>query len=295
MRTVNEPRLESYFSNYYEGSVSHFSPQDMRILDLREHINGLLYKGDFAGVDGVIRGALYTNHSFCKAMIVWRSKWEQSQTTLLHDVIDKPKVDPPISLIKMILDIAPEVLLVPDVADFLPIESLIHQHMRKRGSSLELIQFLMEADKSKKSLTSRAFHNAVWRGDISVLQYLLSVENCKTILLESNALYYTVRNYFGGSNEGKMYLSKDFLKIMIEISAEEYKKEESNNNNGISPPRCCCFYDSVNVCFRNNKRFDKEMPQLLEMIKKDHLYCIEHKNEVEEIDINSEKRRRLEE
>ena len=82
MRTVNDPRLVSYFTNYYDGSVARYSSFAMKILDIREHINSLFHQGDFTGVDGIIRGVLYTSdHNFCRAMIVWKSKcWEQDRS-----------------------------------------------------------------------------------------------------------------------------------------------------------------------------------------------------------------------
>ena len=256
-----------------------FTPEDLIILNIRKHIMSLLEEGNFAGVEGVIRGVMYTNRAFCKSMIVWKKNWEKSCSTLLMDVVGKPKVDPPISLIKIILDIAPEVLLVPDIANFLPIEFAIYNSERKSGRSLEVIQFLIEADRSKSSLTSRVYENAVWRNDINVLRFLLSVDNSRTILPYSNALRYTVRDYWEGNERGDCYLSEDFLKLMIESSAEAYKKGYINEIHG-TLPKCCCFYDAVSICSHEDKIVDENMPRLLNLIKSDHLSCIKHLSEV---------------
>ena len=98
-----------YFTNFYEGSIGHYSPLDRKILDVRNHTSSLLYKGDFAGIDGLIRGILYTNPHFCEQVILWSSKWEQDQGTLLHEVLSTPNdgSNPPLSLIQMLIDIAP--------------------------------------------------------------------------------------------------------------------------------------------------------------------------------------------
>ena len=279
-----------------------FNPEDLIILNIRKHIMSLLEEGNFAGVEGVIRGVMYTNRAFCKSMIVWKKKWEKSCSTLLMDVVGKPKVDPPISLIKLILDIAPE---APQIRSaWSPLDLAIYNYGTKRVSSLELIKCLLEADKSKKTLNSIAFGMAEDRGDINVLQYLLSVKEGKTVFFRgSSSFEYSIRHYFRERKEGEKPPSKDYLKFVIETLAEEYKKRDSDRLNEVLgkeleipiPPKCCCFYDSVNICINNYKEdlyLDEEMPLLMDMIKNDGLYCIKHKRVV---DPTKKKRRRLEE
>ena len=90
----------------------------------------------------MILGLLYADRPFCRNVIVWKSKWKQDEGTLLHEILGDCKIAPPISLLELIVDIAPEVVRITDVAGFLPI-----QYAVIRYSSVETFQLPLEVVK----------------------------------------------------------------------------------------------------------------------------------------------------
>lgn len=227
---------KKYFENFHEGSISGFSRTDLQILHIRSHIGSLLCQGKFDAVNSMIRGILYTDRSFCAAMIMWKSKWKQDQGTLLHEMLDQPALDPPVELLQMIIDVAPPVVEVADVAEFLPIDSAVHTFSMSLTSrtprSLGIIKLLVEADKSPEKRTLRGPHNvvthAVWRAkdydpSVDVLNYLLSFDACRDGLVwcpTQCPLYYASRDLLSDST------IPSFLQVLLRATAEKLAPED---------------------------------------------------------------------
>jgi hypothetical protein len=215
--------MEKYFNAYYEPSLRGFTALDRKILDIRDHIGGLLYGSKFQAVDAMLRGILYTDKGFCVSVITWKSKWEQDQGTLLHEILTKSKTDPPTTLIQMVLDIAPHVLYIEDVADFLPIDFAIciHglDHMTRR--SMDIIKVLIQADTTRRTLKDgihRVVTQAVWRGDVDVLEYLLTFEECRNQLLQPQyPIYYSSRDHIGDGTIAP------FLQALLRATAQQLR------------------------------------------------------------------------
>lgn len=285
-----------YFTNFYEGSIGHYSPLDRKILDVRNHTSSLLHKGDFAGIDGLIRGILYTNPHLCQQVILWRSKWEQDQGTLLHEVLSTPKdgSNPPLSLIQMLIDIAPSVLTKTDVCDYLPLQNavciLTIDKPTKRP--IEIIKLLVEADENKETITPDVMLFVGWRADVEVAKYLLSFKEGRNALVQSKTLFYISRDYFDEASvdedrRKKKDISFEFIELLIESTAEEIKRlEHSTDPKSIPPPRCCCLYDAIVIC----EGYTYNQNVLMKKAKDDCLYCTMHAFEVESLDFNKRTR-----
>lgn len=223
-------------------------------------------------------------------MILWESKWEQDRSTLLHEIIKKPKPgnEPPISLLQMVLDIAPSVLTLPNHSGWLPLSHavcLFSFEKPYRGRTLETIKFLVEADTTKESLTSEIMRFSVWRGDVDISKYLLSHKEGRSALVLSSShtmpVYYASRDYFNdnGEKEEKEEISDEFLRTIIEATAEKLKIEDQKNDVNVLPPRCCCLYGAIKICAEDSCLHDEK--HLKNMVKRDHLYCSRHIREME--------------
>lgn len=123
----------------------------------------------------------FSDKELCVEVVTWENLWEQERGTLLHEVLTKsPRdKDPPESLLRLLLDIASDVIYARDVANFSPLHFAINQHVLWGASikrSLDIIKMLVDADTSKSTISSEIIKSAVWRKDEEVMRYLLSFE-----------------------------------------------------------------------------------------------------------------------
>mmetsp|Transcript_23025 Transcript_23025/g.26482 ORF Transcript_23025/g.26482 Transcript_23025/m.26482 type:complete len:421 (+) Transcript_23025:54-1316(+) len=274
-----ENLLIQYFTDFYDGSLQDYSAREKQILQIRDALARMLQRGNFAGVEGLIRGVLYSDKSLCVHMITWNSKCDQNGPTLLHDILEKPKngCDPPLSLIKMVLDIAPSVLMQTNLNDYYPLQDAVYVFGMDKPTkrSLEIIRFLVESDTKKETITCDVLQFAVCRGDEEVARYLLSYKEGRSALLasdwNSSPLYSASRDYFDQEKD----VSEVLLKLFIEATAEELKREEPSGDETIPAPRCCCLYEAIVQCA--DYLHDKKAMQ--EKAIEDKLYCTKHASE----------------
>jgi hypothetical protein len=260
--------MEKYFNNFYEPPIAHYSQQDRTILQIRCHIGSLLTKGDFSGVEGVLRGVLFSDKELCVEVVTWESLWEQDRGTLLHEVLTKSPRDndPPESLLRLLLDIAPDVIYARDVANFSPLHFAIHQFVLwgtpiKR--SLDIIKMLVDADTSRSTISSDIIKSAVWRKEEEVMRYLLSFDKGRSVLFTENRcktpLYYASRDF--DVEKGKL---SSFLQFFIKSCAQELVKQQK-----AEPPKCSCLIGAINCC--GNYLHDAIL--LRSIAKKDKTLC----------------------
>jgi hypothetical protein len=114
-------------------SPSNASLREKKLLQIRGDLQGLLCNEDWSAVDAMLRGVKYADSDFLNMLILWKNKWQQSEPTLLHDVLVLPASDPPIALLKM-LNAAPQVLLVEDATGNLPLHAAIYSTNTKKSS-----------------------------------------------------------------------------------------------------------------------------------------------------------------
>eukprot|EP00986_Skeletonema_menzelii_P004656 scaffold1620_cov124-Skeletonema_menzelii.AAC.4 len=260
--------MDKYFDNFYEPQIAHYSRRDKTILQIRCHIESLLYKGDFSGVEGVLHGVLFSSRELCVEVITWKSLWEQARGTLLHEVLRKSPIDkdPPESLIRMLLDLAPNVIYAGDVADYVPLDYAILQLTLSTPikRSLDVIKMLVDADTLKTTISCQIIQSAVWRKDEEVMEYLLSFEKGKSVLFnEENGrrtpLYYASRDF--DVVKGKL---SSFTQYFIKSCAQELVKQQKAES-----PRCSCLIGAINTC--GNYLYDAEL--LRNIANKDKTLC----------------------
>lgn len=259
--------MEKYFVNFYEPPIAHYSQQDRIILQIRDHIGSLLHRGDFSGVEGVLRGVLFSNKELCVEVVTWESLWEQDRGTLLHEVLTKSPRDndPPESLLRLLLDIAPDVIYARDVANFSPLHFAINQHLWGTSikRSLDIIKVLVDADTSKSTISSDIIRSAVWRKEEEVMRYLLSFEKGRSVLFTENRwetpLYYASRDF--DVEKGKL---SSFIQFFITACAQELVKQQKTE-----PPKCSCLIGAINCC--GNYLHDADL--LRSIAKKDKTLC----------------------
>ncbi len=259
--------MEKYFNNFYEPHIAHYSQQDRTILQIRCHIGSLLSKGDFSGVEGVLRGVLFSDKELCVEVVTWENLWKQERGTLLHEVLTKSPRDndPPESLLRLLLDIAPDVIYARDVANYSPLQFAIHQFgwgtPIKR--SLDIIKMLVDADTSKSTISSKIIQSAGWRKDEEVMRYLLSFEKGRSVLFTENRwetpLFYASRDF--DVEKGKL---SSFLQFFITSCAQELVKQHK-----AEPPKCSCLIGAINCC--GNYLHDATL--LRSIAKKDKALC----------------------
>jgi len=228
-----------------------FTPAD-KIVRIRDEIDWLVDREKWEAIGGVVRGVFYTDSEFCCSMVTWKKG--QDSETLLHRLVGR-NTDPSTALLQMIIDIAPGILLTPDINGCLPLHLAICrlEMYGKSGSSLEVIQLLVEADESKESLgfqhDNSAMQWCVWRGDASILQYLLTYPECRDTLLQSSEmhegkvpLYYASRDFVLLPNE----TITPFLRILLDATAHQLLQvltEDTAHQLGLTDP--CCLYSLV--------------------------------------------------
>ena len=258
--------MDNYFTNY--GHIDHYSERDKTILQIRDHINdSLLYNGDFSGVEGVLRGVLYSNRELCVDVITWESLWEQDRGTLLHEIMGKSPwdKDPPESLFRMVLDIAPDVIYARDVGNSVPLHSAIYDYDYRTGRSFDIIKMLVDADTSKSTISSDIIKRAVWRKDEQVMEYLLSCEKGRSALFLKESHYDKIPLYYASRDfdveDGKL---SSFLQFFIKACAHELVKQRR-----AEPPKCSCLIGAINTC--QDYLYDAEL--LSNIAKKDKTLC----------------------
>mmetsp|Transcript_52716 Transcript_52716/g.61548 ORF Transcript_52716/g.61548 Transcript_52716/m.61548 type:complete len:292 (-) Transcript_52716:248-1123(-) len=284
--------FSKYFEHYYE-DASRQQSMLRRERNIRCHISSLLYKGDFTGVEGVIRGVLYADRRLCARMITSQDKWQSdSEPTLLHDILEKPKdgIDPPLSLIQMVLDIAPSVLTIPLVHGPFALQDAVYQLplFDKKGKSrpISIIRLLVKADAEKQTLTADTLLACAWRKDEEVLRYLLSFEKGRSELLSPInggriPLYYASRDCIENGTINSL------LQCFIEATAEEMKRRKTKDK--LILPKCCCIFSAIEECsieLHDNVR-------MIEIVEQHKLYCSRHTKQDIDAKIRLEKLEKL--
>lgn len=198
-------RLSRYFHDYHESSVARFSALDMKILHVRSKIEDLLFSNEFGEVEGILMGLMYSDRRFASQVVLWPSKWHQNQESLLQSILQGSKEDPPLSLLQLVVDLAPSVITQPNISKSLPLHSAIRipdMYSKGSGLSLDVVRFLIEADANKTSLTARAvftpLEQSVFREDESIARLLLSYPEIRKQLTKSQCpgpLYYASRDW----------------------------------------------------------------------------------------------------
>lgn len=248
--------MEKYFTKYEERVD--FTPQEKKMLNIREELNGLLYENNFAAVQAMIKGVLFSDVELCVAMIVWKNRWGQDEDTLLHAILEKPKNDPPISLVQMVLDIAPAVLRISTVKDKLPLHYAIRvsqptgdedDGIHRPAQIVKLVWETMQsstengAARLNKEHVHAALNSAVLRGELEVMRYLLSFpEFRKGLIVQYRGPVY----YASKQSEGKII--DPVLRLVIESTANELGEGY------------CCLYAAIQLC---DKHLEVHQPQAL--------------------------------
>ena len=255
--------MDKYFNNFYEPGIAHYSARDRTILHIRCHIDSLSHAGDFSGVECVLRGVLYSNRDLCVDVVNWKSLWKQERGTLLHEIIaNSPRHDPPESLIRMVLDLAPDVIHARNVSDWVPLHSAIFHFVYRKGASFDTIKMLVDADTSKSTICSEIIKCAVWRKDEQVMEYLLSFEKGRSELFKERwrtPLYYASRDF--DVEKGKL---SSFLQFLIKSCVQELVKQQK-----VEPPKCSCLIGAIDTC--QDYLYDAEL--LRNIAKKDKTLC----------------------
>ena len=221
-KKTEHDRLSRYYSNYGEEAIKGFSVLDLKIVHVRDQIDLWLYENQFAKVEGLLVGLLYSDRQFATEVVLWRSRWEkQEEESLLEAIIDREYgLEPPISLLRLVVDLAPSVLTQASGLGHPPLHTAIYDadHASldgwkmspdgwKAGRSLAVVKFLMEADQSKSSWTSRsvftALERSAFRQDEGIARFLLSFPEIRKELTENRGgpLYYVSRDLIDEKDE----------------------------------------------------------------------------------------------
>jgi hypothetical protein len=236
-------------------SPSNASLREKKLLQIRGDLQGLLCNEDWSAVDAMLRGVKYADSDFLNMLILWKNKWQQSEPTLLHDVLVLPASDPPIALLKMLINAAPQVLLVEDATGNLPLHAAIYSTNTKK--SLEIIRFLVQADSNRASLTPITLWQSIRRGDEPVVRFLLKYPSCaKALVIPVNG---KVPLYYASKNSGTDGISP-LLRLLLEATCDLKKK------------RWCCLYAAIYYC----SQYLYDAPAILELARKEKLYCTNH-------------------
>jgi len=203
----------------------------------------------------MLRGVKYADSDFLNMLILWKNKWQQSEPTLLHDVLVLPASDPPIALLKMLINAAPQVLLVEDATGSLPLHAAIYS--KNTNKSLEIIRFLVQADSNRASLTPITLWQSIRRGDEPVVRFLLKYPSCaKALVIPVNG---KVPLYYASKNSGTDGISP-LLRLLLEATCDMKKK------------RWCCLYAAIYYC----SQYLYDAPAILELARREKLYCTNH-------------------
>lgn len=226
------------------------------MLQIRGDLQGLLYQQDWTAIEFMIRGVAYADKELAISLILWKNKWQDEEQTLLHDILSMPDTDPPLRLLQMVLDMAPEVLFVEDESGNLPLHTAIYSNTHKKGKSMEIIRFLVQCDPERKTLSPITFWQSIRRGgDEEVTRFLLTYSECaQALTMKVNGrvpLYYTSKNVEAIS---------PLLKMMVQATSDELNR------------RSCCFYQSVENCA--DYMYDPDA--ILELAANEKLYCTNH-------------------
>jgi hypothetical protein len=137
--------------------------------------------------------------------------------------------------------------------------------------SLDTIKFLINADKTRRSLVSKdicssLLQYSVWRGEMEVTKYLLSLPECRKNLVPKEVataapLYYASRDYVKDGSISR------FLQLFIEASSDDLSAQ-------LGETCCCCLYFSLLRCVDHMKLHDSE--NLLKIARRDQMYCTRH-------------------
>lgn len=254
-------RLHRYFAHFYETKkdVSHFSNQDVQIYYVRGHIDSLLLSSTrtagndndvFSKIEGILIGVMYSDRDFASQVVLWRDTTLNTDDTLLGRIILQSNQDPPLSLLRLMVDIAPTVVTKRNALGSLPLHDAIWkptQSQPQRWCSLDIVKFLCQADTSRESLTTRTkdgmspLEMAAFRQDENVARLLLSYPEVRNELIQQKVngpLDIACRDLF--LSEGGKKNNDDDEEWMA-----FWVYEIAKNTQGATP---CCMSRALDAC-----------------------------------------------
>lgn len=244
-------------------SPKNASEKEKKLLQIRGDLQGLILREDWTAIDAMIRGVKYGDAELARELVEWKNKWQQPEQTLLHDILCMPQSDPPLHILKLLVDTAPRVLFTEDESGTLPVNTAVFYKNKQdsKTRSLEIIRFLIECDTKHKTLSPITFWQAIRRDDEEVIRYLLTFPECADALtIKVNGrvpLYYSVKGTL--EKEGTI---TPLLKLMIESTCQQLKKTS------------CCLYRSIEIVAPALEESDLEL--LFELARQDKVYCTNH-------------------
>jgi len=229
--------------------------KEKKMLQIRGDLQGLLYKQDWSAMEGMIRGVLYADRDLCISTILWKNQWQSEQQTLLHDMLIMPESDPPMTLLHIVIDTAPQVLYIENVHGHLPLHVAIYSTPHKTRS-LEIIRHLVKADPQRRSLSPIAFWQSIRRGDVDIAKFLLTFQECaKALIIKVNG---RIPLYYASKTQEETITP--FLRLLLQATSDEMNQTS------------CCLYQTVENCapYMDNADF------ILDILSREKEYCTNH-------------------
>lgn len=213
-------------------SIEGPTPQDRKIAVIRDCLCDMVMASKWERIQGTIQGVYVTDESLCKSMLTWTSEWDDKGETFMHEILQKSQDDPPIYLLEFILFLAPDILKTSDLTGDFPLHyairrsSLFGYHQK----SLDIIKFLVEADKTKATLRN-IMTPVAFRNDVFVFNYFLQFAECRRELVGRAPLRW---HFMIDKNDREIPVAH---KALLEATARE-----------LGRPDYCCLLSCIEIC-----------------------------------------------